>query len=88
MKFRGLLSDENKLKLATEAALSSYVANLEVEQETLSDPRLAFAFCYLASHYGLDLVGIATLEDVMEFIEKHKEHIDAFGDRPERPGVI
>ncbi len=86
VKFRGLRSDETSLRLATEAALSSYVANMEEEQEALSDPRLAFAFCYLASHYGLDLAGVATIEDVMEFLENHKERIDESGSRPERPG--
>ena len=88
VKFRGLRSDETRLRLATEAALSSYMANIEVEREELSDPRLAFAFCYLASHYGLDLAGIATIDDVMEFVENHKEYIDESGSRPERPGMV
>ena len=76
VKFRGLYSDKEKLKQATDAALSSYVSNIEVERETLSDPRLAFAFCYLASHYGLNLVGLATIEEVMACMETNREHLD------------
>jgi hypothetical protein len=51
--------------------LSSYVANLEDQESVLSEPRLAFAFCYLASHYGLGLVDMAAVESVMEFLERN-----------------
>ena len=61
LKFRGLPRRAN-LKRATEAALSSYVANLETEGAVLADPRLAFSFCYLASHYGLGFVDMAAVE--------------------------
>ena len=69
LKFRSLPSRGAMLKRATEAALSSYVANLDRQGPVLSDPQLAFAFCYLASHYGLGLVKMATVESVMEFLE-------------------
>ena len=52
--------------------MGSYVANLDDQTAALSDPRLAFAFCYLASHYGLGLVDIATVESLMEFLERNK----------------
>ena len=71
LKFRSLPSRGATLKRATEAALSSYVANLESQGSMLSDPRLAFAFCYMASHYGLGLVDMAALESVMEFLERN-----------------
>jgi len=51
--------------------LSSYVANLETHGWLFSDPGLAFAFCYLASHYGLGLVDMAAVESVMEFLESN-----------------
>ena len=70
LKFRGLPRRAN-LKRATEAALSSYVANLETNDAVLSDPRLAFSFCYLASHYGLGLVDMAAVESVMDFLERN-----------------
>lgn len=71
LKFRSLPSRGATLKRATEAALCSYVANLETQGSVLSDPRLAFAFCYLASHYGLGLVDLAAVESVMEFLERN-----------------
>jgi hypothetical protein len=71
LKFRGLAARSATLKRATDAALSSYVANQEPHGPVLQDPRLAFAFCYLASHYGLGLVTIATVETVMGFVERN-----------------
>jgi hypothetical protein len=71
LKFRNLPPRGRTLKRATEAALSSYVANLDHRAAALSEPRLAFAFCYLASHYGLGLVDIATVESLMEFLERN-----------------
>lgn len=71
VKFRGLPSRGATLKRATEAALASYVASLERQTSVLSDPRLAFAFCYLASHYGLGLVEMPAVEATMEFLERN-----------------
>ena len=88
VKYRSLSADEEKLEQATNAAISSYMANIDVEREVLSDPRLAFAFCYLASHYGLGLVGIATLEEVMAVMEFNREQIEVSDDHPEQPGIL
>ncbi len=71
LKFRGLPSRGHKLKRASEAALASYTANLEEHGSTFADPRLSFAFCYLASHYGLGVVDIPAVESAMEFIERN-----------------
>jgi len=71
LKFRSLPSRGATLKRATDSALASYVANLASQGAVLSDPRLAFAFCYLASHYGLGLVEMAAVESVMEFLERN-----------------
>jgi hypothetical protein len=62
IKFRGL--PESKRRLAVEAALSTYVAS--EGSAPLTDPRLAFALCYLASHFGLDLVSEETVNKVMD----------------------
>lgn len=56
---------------ATEAALTSYVANKEGQSAALSGPQLAFAFCYLASHFGIGFVGAATVEMVMGYLEQN-----------------
>ncbi|MDO8477822.1 MAG: hypothetical protein Q7W02_16820 [Candidatus Rokubacteria bacterium] len=81
VKFRRFPSRSAALKRATEAALTSYVANLDSQAATLSDPRLAFAFSYLASHFGLGLVDMATVETVMGFVERHKGQLSATGPR-------
>lgn len=76
LKFRGIPSSKATLRRATEAALSSYVASREAQGSGLSDPRLSFAFCYLASHYGLGLVDMAVVESVMEFLERNVESLN------------
>jgi len=75
LKFRDGAPRGARLKQATEAALSSYVVNLERRKATLSDPRLAFAFCYLASHFGLGLLDAATAESVMNFVEGNADRL-------------
>lgn len=81
LKFRRLPSRGPDVKRATEAALTSYVTNLETQGAVLSDPRLAFAFCYLASHYGLGLVGVAAIESVMAFLGRNVGLLSEGGSR-------
>jgi hypothetical protein len=64
MKFRGL--PESRRQAAVEAALSTYVAS--EGSAPLDDPRLAFALCYLASHFGLDLVSQDRVDEVMDHL--------------------
>jgi hypothetical protein len=76
LKFRGIKRTPKKLKEATEPALTSYVASKEREPEVLSRPRMAFAFCYLAAHFGLDLLEEDEVGDTMDFIEREEETLD------------
>jgi hypothetical protein len=62
IKVRGL--PESKRPAAVEAALTTYVASKG--SAPLTNPRLAFALCYLASHFGLDLVSEQTVDEVMD----------------------
>jgi len=64
IKFRGL--PEDKRQVAVEAALSTYVAS--ERSAPLRNPRLAFALCYLASHFGLELVSQETVDEVMDHL--------------------
>jgi len=77
LKFRGLRASPRNLKKATEAALVSYVANKEQQPEAFADPRLAFAFCYLAGHYGLGLVEAGDVDQLMEFLEERRSDLRA-----------
>lgn len=71
IKFRNLPA--SKLKAAKEAALSSYVASEDQVGALLQIPELAFAFCYLAAHFGLDLASEQTVAKVMGFIEEQPQ---------------
>lgn len=70
VKFRGLPRSQEDT--AVEAALSSYVASKEQAGEALADPHLAFAFCYLAGHFGLGLLSQQAVNEVMDFLEENK----------------
>ena len=75
-EFRGIPKRKKHLKQATDAALSSYTATFDINKETLSNPILAFTYCYLCSHFGLDLLGEKQVNDIMEYIVKEKEILD------------
>ena len=69
IKFRGMKRSEKLLDKITKGALASYIANEESHKESLESPIIRFAFCYLASHYVLDLVNDETLGVLMDAIE-------------------
>jgi hypothetical protein len=78
LKFRGLQGSKTALKRATEAALSSYVAMTGRDAESLarlSSPQMAFAFCYIAAHYGLDLVSEEEASETLDYIARHKKQL-------------
>ena len=68
LEFRGLRNTPRRLRQATEAALTSYVASTAQTPELACHPPLAFAFCYLASHFGLDLVTEPQVDEVMAYL--------------------
>ena len=73
LKFRGLGQSEDLRKQATEAALSSYVVTEERRPDAFSVPQISFAFAYLASHFGLDLLDAETVNSLMEYVEDHQD---------------
>lgn len=73
LKFRGLGQSKKNVKKATEAALSSYVATKDTAPESMADLHMAFAFCYIASHFGLGLVTDEESMRILEYVEKHHE---------------
>jgi len=75
LKFRGIKRTKAKLKKTTEAALSSYVATKDFIGHILDDPHISFAFCYLASHFALDLVDEQEVNEIMEYIETHRKKL-------------
>jgi hypothetical protein len=75
LKFRGLSLSTRRVQQATDAALASYFANLARHRRALADPHLAFAFCYLASHYGLGLLGAPGADAPMEYAIRHRRQL-------------
>lgn len=74
LKFRGLEQKKN-IKKVTEAALSSYVATLGTAPDDMADPQMAFAFCYIASHFGMGLLTDEEAAEILEYVEKHLEEL-------------
>lgn len=72
LKLRGIKRTRGLLQKATDAALASHVATKERIPEVLAVPQLAFAFAYLASHFGLDLLDEQQVEGVMEHVEQNQ----------------
>lgn len=75
LKLRGLPRSGRRLARTTEAALASYVANRGRHPEVFANPHLSFAFCYLASHYGLGLLDEAQTEEAMDYVESHRRSL-------------
>jgi hypothetical protein len=61
------------LREITEAALASYLATASEGTGSLTDPRVAFAFTYLTSHFALDLLTEEQVAELMDYIESHPE---------------
>ena len=79
-KFRGIIRSRKILKQATDAALSRYLAIDNINKGMLSNPILAFAFCYLCSHYGLDIIDENQFNEIMEYIETEEYRINSMID--------
>lgn len=77
LKFRGVKSSKKNLKRATEAALSSYVATKEIVGDLFEIPQMSFAFCYLASHFGLELLEENLSTEILDFVESRLDNLIA-----------
>lgn len=75
LKFRGLRATGKLRKQATEAALTSYVATGDESPEAFSTPQIAFAFAYLASHFGLDLLDGDAVGVLMDYVAEHQDKL-------------
>jgi hypothetical protein len=74
LKFRGMRRSKRIEREITEAALGSYVVVTESKGAgSLTDPRVAFAFTYLASHFALNLLTEQQVAELMDYIESHPD---------------
>lgn len=66
LKFRGMdLANKGLRDRITKGALATYVAN---EGKSLP-PKMAFALCYLASHFVLDLIDDDAVQRTLDYYE-------------------
>lgn len=73
LKLRGFdRRDSRRMKKARDAALASHVASTGEHPDLEDDPLILFAFCYLASHYGLELVTELQVARLMKYLERHR----------------
>lgn len=72
LKFRGIRRTKDIIRQTTEAALSSYVATQDNVPGGLQSPPMAFAFCYVASHFGLGLITEDEGRSILDFVEARK----------------
>jgi hypothetical protein len=76
LKFRGMRRSKKITHEITEAALASYVATESEGSGSLRDPRVAFAFTYLTSHFALNLLTEQQVGELMDYIESHPETLN------------
>ena len=76
LKFRGMRRSKQIARQITEAALASYAATESEGSGSLKDPRVAFAFTYLTSHFALNLLTEQQVAELMDYIESHPEALN------------
>jgi hypothetical protein len=75
LKFRGIKNTKRNLEKATETALTSYMATKEIVPDLFDIPQMSFAFSYIASHYGLDLVDEKLSAKLLDYIENNLKRL-------------
>ena len=77
LKFRGLDYRDEKLRTrVTEGALATYVANSDpdgIDHGLEQRPLLAFAMCYVTSHYVLDLIDEEQATAALDYCEENMD---------------
>ena len=76
IQFRGLKQSRKNIKRATDAALSSYVATQDIPDGITKNPSMSFAFCYIASHYGLSLIQEDEANEIIQYFEGHQNQLE------------
>ena len=77
MKFRSLdFRDEELRTRVTEGALANYVANSDpdgIDHGLEQRPLMAFAMCYIAAHYVLDLIDGEQASAVLDYCDENMD---------------
>ena len=74
LKFRGRATAGEEADRVTKGALANYVVNTGPEARArglTSNPQMAFALCYVASHLILGLVDEVTASAILDYCDEH-----------------
>lgn len=71
LKFRGRKLKGKAQEKVVKGALANYVAN--EERGLKADPRMAFALCYVAAHFVLDLITEDNAQEILAYCEDNLE---------------
>jgi hypothetical protein len=69
LKFRGRKLKKKEQDKGVKGALANYIANEERGLE--KSPKMAFALCYVATHFVLDIINEDDAQEIMAFFEDH-----------------
>ena len=72
-KYRGLPASGHEFDQAAEATLASYAASANYHAKSFEVPEVAFAFCYVASHFGYGLISEAETGRILDYLVIHAD---------------
>jgi Domain of unknown function (DUF6398) len=72
-KYRGLPFSGHEFDEAAEGTLASYEASAEYHAKSFETPEVAFAFCYVASHYGYGFISETETGRILDYLMDHAD---------------
>ena len=72
-KYRGIPTSGRAFDQAAEATLASYEASAEYHAKSFEVPEVAFAFCYVASHFCYGLISEAEAGRILGYLIDHAD---------------
>lgn len=69
IKFRQIKKNKKEmLEKAKEGAFSSYLATKDHIGEAMENPIISFSFCYIASHYAIELIEEDECSEILDYV--------------------
>lgn len=69
LKFRGKNLPKKEQDKVVKGALANYIANEERGLE--ASPKMAFALCYVATHFAMDIISEDEAQEILVYCEEH-----------------
>ncbi|MDQ6993143.1 MAG: hypothetical protein Q9M31_06670 [Mariprofundus sp.] len=75
LKFRAIENSSiNRIK-TTDAALTAYIANEKTNPGDLSHPMMAFSFCYLFAHTGIEILQVEQCQTLFCLVKNNLDKL-------------